>query len=128
MLTFGHFLAVGTGAALGAVSRWLLSLWLNPQHTGLPWGTLTANLVGGYLIGLLLGLLSLYPEVPTWLRLMLITGFLGGLTTFSSFSGETVSLFERGQFVTAMTYVGASLFGSLALTALGFVTIQWART
>src|SRR3546814_11152399 len=80
-----HFLAIGVGAALGAISRWLLGLWLNHAHAALPWGTLAANLGGGYLIGIMLGALSIYPEVPIWLKLMLVTGFLGGLTTFSTF-------------------------------------------
>jgi len=127
MLTLGHFFAVGLGAALGAIGRWLLGLWLN--HPGVPWswGTLAANLVGGYLIGLLLGLLSLYPEVPHWLRLALITGFLGGLTTFSTFSAETVGLLERGAFASAFGYVAVSLLGSLALTGLGLATVHVLR-
>ncbi|MGP1614838.1 MAG: fluoride efflux transporter CrcB [Pollutimonas bauzanensis] len=124
MLTFSHFLAVGIGAAAGAISRWLLGLWLNQPHVLLPWGTLAANLSGGYLVGLLLGVLAMYPEAPTWLRLMLITGFLGGLTTFSTFSGETVGLLERGDYLAALGYIGLSLLGSLALTVLGLATVN----
>jgi CrcB protein len=127
MLTFHHFLAISLGAAAGAVSRWLLGLWLNHPHVALPWGTLAANLIGGYLIGVVLGLLALFPEVPTWLRLMLVTGFLGGLTTFSTFSGESIGLLERGAYLHAFGYIGASLVGSLALTALGMVTVHWLR-
>ncbi|MDS1142090.1 fluoride efflux transporter CrcB [Pusillimonas sp. SM2304] len=124
MLTFNHFLAVGVGAALGAISRWLLGIWLNGPHLALPWGTLAANLAGGYLIGIVLGVVSLYPEVPLWLRLMLVTGFLGGLTTFSTFSGETVNMLMRGAYASALGYAGLSLLGSLALTALGFATVR----
>lgn len=124
MLTFAHFFAIGIGAAAGAISRWLLGMWLNHPHVMLPWGTLTANLAGGYLVGLLLGVLAMYPEAPTWVRLMLITGFLGGLTTFSTFSGETFGMIERGAYLSALGYIGLSLLGSLALTALGFVTVN----
>ncbi len=124
MLTFGHFLAVGVGAAIGAMLRWLLGLWLNTAHAALPWGTLAANLAGGYLVGLILAVLLQWPEVPAWLRLFLITGFLGGLTTFSTFSGEVYGLLERGEFGQALLYAGASLFGSLLLTAAGFATLR----
>jgi CrcB protein len=127
MLTLTHFLAISLGAAAGAVSRWVLGLWLNHPHVVLPWGTLAANLIGGYLIGVVLGVLSLYPDVPAWLRLMLMTGFLGGLTTFSTFSGETVGLLERGAYLPALGYIGLSLAGSLALTALGLATVHLLR-
>ncbi|NYT76858.1 fluoride efflux transporter CrcB [Alcaligenaceae bacterium] len=125
MLTAGNFLAVGMGAALGAILRWLLGLWLNHQESTLPWGTLAANMGGGYLIGLALGVLALYPEVPVWLRLGLVTGFLGGLTTFSTFSAETMGMLERGYVLTGLGYAGLSLCGSIALTALGYVTVRW---
>lgn len=122
-----HFLAIGIGAAAGAICRWLLGLWLNQPGVLLPWGTLVANLTGGYFVGLLLGILAMYPEAPTWLRLMLITGFLGGLTTFSTFSGEAVGLLERGAYLSAFGYIGISLLGSLALTCLGFATVSLGR-
>lgn len=125
MLTAGNFLAVGVGAALGAMLRWLLGLWLTHQGSALPWGTLAANMGGGYLIGLALGVLSLYPEVPVWLRLGLVTGFLGGLTTFSTFSAETMGMLERGYVLVGLGYAGLSLCGSIALTALGYVTVRW---
>jgi CrcB protein len=127
MLSLQNFLAVGAGAAGGAVLRWLLGMWLNQPHVALPWGTVVANLAGGYLLGLLLGLLSLFPEVPVWLRLFLVTGFLGGLTTFSTFSGETWGMLERGDYLLALAYMGLSLAGSIALTALGFLTVQALR-
>lgn len=120
MLVPLHFLAVGVGAAAGAWLRWLLGLKFNVS--GWPWGTLAANLGGGYLIGLILGLITLHPEWPAWVRLALVTGFLGGLTTFSTFSAEVVQYLERGQFGHAAGYAVASLAGSLCLTALGLAT------
>jgi CrcB protein len=127
MLTFNNFLVIGIGAALGAISRWLLGLWLNHHAALMPWGTLAANFIGAYVIGLAMGVLSLYPEVPQWLRLALITGFLGGLTTFSTFSAETVGLLEHGAYLTGLGYVAVSVLGSLGLTALGMLTIQLLR-
>lgn len=127
MLTLGHFFAIGIGAALGAICRWLLGLWLNSPHVALPWGTLAANLIGGYLIGVVLGAFIHYPEAPDWLKFMLTTGFLGGLTTFSTFSAETVGLLERGSYLAAFGYAGVSLMGTLALTALGLATMHALR-
>jgi len=122
MLTVSNALAVCLGASLGALCRWLLGLWLNGPGAVWPWGTLAVNLGGGYLIGLLLGALAGQPDVPVWLRLFLITGFLGGMTTFSAFSGETVAMLMRGAYLPAGGYAAASLFGSLAATVLGFYT------
>jgi len=122
MLTIVNALAVCVGAALGAMCRWLLGLWLNGPGAAWPWGTLTVNLGGGYLIGVLLGVLAVQPEVPVWLRLFLLTGFLGGMTTFSTFSGETVAMLMRGAYLSATGYAAMSLFGSLAATVVGFYT------
>lgn len=127
MLILGNVLAVGIGAALGAIARWLLGLWLNHAAASLPWGTLAANLFGAYLIGLALGCFLLFPETPGWMRLFVTTGFLGGLTTFSTFSAETVGLLERGDYLLAAGYSGASLFGALLLTGLGMWTVQALR-
>ncbi len=91
-----NFLAVGIGATFGAWLRWLMGLRLNTAAW--PWGTFAVNLAGGYLIGLVLGLVAAHPEWPAWVRLGLITGFLGGLTTFSTFSAEVVQYLERGQY------------------------------
>lgn len=124
MLTLGHFFAVGIGAAFGAIARWLLGLWLNSSGAFWSWGTLAANLTGGYLIGLALGFMSLYPEIPDWLKLTLTTGFLGGLTTFSTFSAETVGLLERGAYASALAYVLVSVAGSLTFTAVGLMTVH----
>jgi CrcB protein len=86
--------AVGAGAALGALLRWQLSAWLNPLHDGVPPGTLAANLIGGYLVGVAVAWFAQHPELsPAW-RLFAITGFLGGLTTFSTFSAEVVALLQ----------------------------------
>jgi CrcB protein len=119
------FLAIGVGAALGAWLRWGLGLLLNPAMPELPLGTLTANLVGGYLIGLAVAFFMQQPGVsPEW-RLFIITGFLGGLTTFSTFSAETVTLLLRGQYVWGMGIIAAHLGGSLVMTVLGIQTFKW---
>ena len=121
------FLAIAAGAVLGAWLRWGLALWLNTQADRLPWGTLAANLGGGYLVGIALGLIAAHPEWPDWIRLMAITGFLGALTTFSTFSAETVGLIAAGRLLSALGYAALSLFGSLALTAAGLMTVTWLR-
>lgn len=122
MFTTGNFLAVGIGAALGAWLRWVLGLFFNAG--GWPWGTLAANLVGGYLIGVLVAVVAAHPDWPAWVRLACITGFLGGLTTFSTFSAETVAFVEKGAYGMALAYAGASLAGSLLLTAAGLYTVR----
>jgi CrcB protein len=127
MLTSTHFLAVALGATAGAWLRWLLSLWLNRHADMLPWGTFAANMLGGYLVGLILGLVAANPEWPQFWRLLLVTGFLGALTTFSTFSAEVMGFVEEGRFGMALTYAGASLAGSLVLTFLGLLTAQSLR-
>jgi len=119
------FLAVGLGAALGAWIRWGLGLWLNPAMPELPFGTLAANLLGGYLIGLALAYFIQHPGLsPEW-RLLVITGFLGGLTTFSTFSAETVTLLMRGQYAWGAAIIVTHLGGSLLMTVLGIQTFKW---
>ena len=122
-----HFLAVALGATVGAWLRWLLGLWLNRHADMLPWGTLTANMMGGYLVGLLLGVVAAHPEWPQFWRLLLVTGFLGGLTTFSTFSAEVVGFIEEGRLGMALSYAGISLAGSLVLTFLGLLTAHSLR-
>ena len=117
-------LAIGLGATLGALLRWLLAMRLNPVVPALPLGTLTANLVGGYLVGVAIGWLTQHPELPPQVRLFLITGFLGGLTTFSTYSAEVVAHLEQGRFLWALALAGTHLAGSLALTALGLATAR----
>lgn len=124
IVTPTNLVAVGAGAAVGAICRWLLGLWLNHSGAFMPWGTLTANFLGALIIGVLLGFVLHYAEIPEWLRLMSITGFLGALTTFSTFSAETVGLLERGHYGVALGYVAVSLVGSLLLTALGLFAVQ----
>lgn len=117
-------LAVGAGAAIGAVLRWLLAVRFNPLSATLPLGTLAANLVGGYAIGLVLGWLGQHPELPPQLRLFVVTGLLGGLTTFSTFSAEVVTHLQTGRYGPALLVAVTHVVGSLALTALGLATAR----
>ncbi len=117
--------AVGLGAALGAWLRWGLSLCLNSVSVPLPLGTLCANLIGGYLVGFAIIFFVRRPKLaPEW-RLFTITGFLGGLTTFSAFSTETVGLLLSGQYAYSLMNIVANLAGSLLLTVLGMQTYRW---
>jgi CrcB protein len=127
MLTSSHFLAVALGATAGAWLRWLLGLWLNRHADMLPWGTFAANMIGGYFVGLILGLVAAHPEWPQFWRLLLVTGFLGALTTFSTFSAEVIAFIEEGRFGMAVSYAGMSLAGSLVLTFLGLFTAHSLR-
>ena len=126
-MNWGGLAAVGGGAALGAWSRWALGLWLNAVWPQLPLGTLAANLIGGYLVGLALAWFTLAEGVPPELRLLVVTGFLGGLTTFSTFSAEAVGLLARQQFGWAAAHVALHLGGSLLATALGFASLRLVR-
>ena len=126
-MNWGGFLAVGIGAALGAWARWGLGLWLNAALPQLPLGTLAANVIGGYLIGLALAWFALTEGLPPEVRLLVITGFLGGLTTFSTFSAEAVGLLSRQQYAWAATHIGLHLAGSLGATVLGFATLRVLR-
>lgn len=124
-MTLYAFIAVGLGAAIGAWLRWSMGLWLNPLLPQMPLGTLLANLVGGYLIGLAVAFFMQHPGLsPEW-RLFIITGFLGGLTTFSTFSAETVALLLRGQYAWSVTIMAAHLGGSLLMTVMGMQTFKW---
>lgn len=115
--------AICIGACVGALSRWQLGLWLNPvgvtAGTALPWGTLAANLVGGYLVGVCVAVFQALPDLdPVW-RLALVTGFLGALTTFSSFSAEVVSMLGQQRYALALGTAALHLCGSLLLTVAG---------
>lgn len=113
------FVAVGVGAALGAWLRWGFSVLWNALNPALPYGTLAANLVGGYLIGVLVGYFDTHASLaPEW-RLFAITGFLGGLTTFSTFSSEVIGNLLAGDYGWALMHLVLHLGGSLLLTALG---------
>jgi len=118
-VTWLGFLAVGVGAALGAWARWGLGILLNPVFPTLPLGTLAANLTGGLLIGLTVGALSHFEALAPEVRLLVTTGFLGALTTYSTFSAETVSLMQRQQWGWATTLVVLHLAGSLLMTIVG---------
>lgn len=123
----GAFLSVGIGAALGAWLRWALGLLLNPLLPALPLGTLVANLAGGYLAGITLGVFTQFSSLPPEARLFVMTGFLGGLTTFSTFSAESVTLLARQQYAWAAAHVASHVVGSLAATVLGILTVRMVR-
>jgi CrcB protein len=114
--------AVGAGAAVGAWGRWGLSYWLNPRLAHLPLGTLAANLVGAYLIGLAMAWFAATPDLSPLVRLLLVTGLLGGLTTFSTFSAENLTLLEQGLWGAALLHIAAHLGGSLLATFLGLMS------
>jgi len=123
-VTFLGLLAVGVGAAVGAWLRWWLGVALNPIFPTLPFGTLAANLVGGYLMGLALGVFDNFQTLPPEVRLLAMTGFLGGLTTFSTFSAEAATLLSRQQFGWAALHVAVHVIGSIVLTFGGIATMR----
>lgn len=117
-------IAICIGACLGALARWQLSVHFNTSAL-LPWGTLYANLIGGYLIGVCVAVFQQAPELdPLW-RLLLVTGFLGALTTFSSFSSEVVQMLLNARYATALLTAGLHLFGSLLCTLAGIKSVEW---
>lgn len=118
------FLAVGVGAVFGAWLRWGLSVALNTTIPNLPLGTLLCNLVGGFIIGVAVELFALHPVLAPEIRLFIITGFLGSLTTFSAFSAEAVSLLQRNEYGWAFGMISAHLLGSLAMTLLGIALVR----
>lgn len=120
-------IAISVGASTGAVLRWVLGTRLNHLLPALPLGTLAANLIGGYLIGMAIEYFGNNPALPAEWRLFVITGFLGGLTTFSTFSAEVVSLMQRGQLIWAFGAISLHLLGSLALTMAGMATVSLSR-
>jgi len=122
--TLSSILAICLGGSFGCLVRWLLSSGLNSIFSTIPLGTLTANLLGGYLIGIAMAYLSTHPMLaPEW-RLFVVTGLLGGLTTFSTFSAETVSLLQSGRIGSAMTLIALHLVGTLGMTFLGIATMM----
>lgn len=126
-MTAAGFAAVGIGAAIGAWLRWALGAGLNALSPQLPLGTLLANLVGGYLIGVAVAVFDEAAGFTPELRLLVITGFLGGLTTYSTFSAESVMLLQSGRYGWALAHTGAHLAGSVALTMLGMMTVRMLR-
>jgi CrcB protein len=116
--------AISGGASLGALLRWLLGTRLNEQFPFIPPGTLAANLLGGYLIGVAVAFFARNPELPPEWRLFAITGFLGGLTTFSTFSSEVVSLLSESRWLLACAAIAVHVGGSLSMTLLGIASVQ----
>jgi CrcB protein len=124
----GGFVAVGVGAAIGAWMRWWFGLLFNPLLPALPLGTLAANLLGGYLMGISLGIFTHFSSLPAEVRLLVTTGFLGGLTTFSTFSAEAVTLLGRHQYGWAAAHIVTHVAGSLTMTFLGILTVNLLRS
>lgn len=118
-------LAISVGASVGAVSRWLLGLGFNSLFPTVPPGTLMANLLGGYLIGIAVSFFAANPNLPPEWRLLVITGFLGGLTTFSTFSAEVTTLLQQGRLLWAGGAIAIHVIGSLMMTLLGMATMSW---
>lgn len=120
-------LAIGLGGGLGALLRWWLGLTLNAYFPTIPPGTLAANLIGAYVVGMAVAFFATYSALaPEW-RLLIITGFCGGLTTFSTFSAEVVTLMQQGRALWALGAAGAHLIGSIVMTFAGIGTVVWIR-
>lgn len=116
---------IAVGAALGALLRWWLGNRMNALFPALPPGTLAANILGGYVIGVAVAFFARYPGLPPQWRLLVITGFCGGLTTFSTFSAEVISSLQRGEALWAVTEVATHVCASLLMTAAGIATVMW---
>ncbi len=125
-MTLTGLLAVGGGAAAGAWLRWWLSAVLNPLLPSLPLGTLAANLVGGYLIGMAFAAFTHFQTLSPELRLLVVTGFLGGLTTFSTFSAEAAELISREQYAWTAVLLASHVLGSIAMTFVGAASFRLA--
>jgi fluoride exporter len=123
-MTWTASIAIAIGAILGAWLRYGLGLWLNPVFATVPLGTLAANLIGGYLVGAAVAVFHINAELPPELKLFFITGFLGALTTFSTFSAEVVHLIQSARYGWAAGAASLHLFGSLLMTGLGIFTIH----
>lgn len=120
----GGVVAVGLGAAIGAWCRWGLAVALNPRSPMYPMGTIAANLVGGYMIGIAIAFFAARQDLAPEARLFVITGFLGGLTTFSTFSAEVTQLILRGDYLAGLGLAATHLVGSIALTFAGIATFR----
>ena len=119
-----NFLFIGLAAAIGAWSRWGIGILLNTMHPIFPLGTLTVNLIGGYLMGISMGAFVLFSELSPDLKLIINIGFLGGLTTFSAFTAEVFQLLQKNEFVASLTLVALHVIGSLLMAYLGWLTIS----
>jgi CrcB protein len=126
-LMWRSFIAVSVGGMLGCLLRWCLAIFLNRYFPTIPPGTLAANLIGCYIIGMAIAFFTAYPTfAPEW-RLFLTTGFCGGLTTFSTFSAEIVLLLQSGRALSALGAVAAHVVGSLVMTFAGIATVMWVK-
>ena len=123
-MPWGGILSVGVGAAIGAWLRWWLAIVLNPLFPTVPLGTLTANLVGGLLMGFAMEIMTRHAFISPELRLLITTGFLGGLTTFSTFSAEIVTLLLRKEYLWGAVTIVGHVVGSLAMTILGILLMR----
>jgi len=119
-----NFLYVGLAAAIGAWSRWGIGILLNTMHPIFPLGTLTVNLIGGYLMGISMGAFELFSELSPDLKLIINIGFLGGRTTFSAFTAEVFQLLQKNEFVASLTLVALHVIGSILMAYLGWLTIS----
>ena len=119
-----NFLYVGLAAAIGAWSRWGIGILLNTMHPIFPLGTLTVNLIGGYLMGISMGAFELFSELSPDLKLIINIGFLGGLTTFSAFTAEVFQLLQKNEFVASLTLVALHVIGSILMAYFGWLTIS----
>ena len=123
-MPWGGFVAVGGGAAVGAWLRWALGILLNPLFPTLPLGTLAANLIGGLMMGFAMEVLTRHAMVRPEIQLLVTTGFLGGLTTFSTFSAEVVTLLMRREYLWGTVAIGAHVVGSLLTTIAGILLMR----
>ncbi|CAK7009464.1 MAG: Putative fluoride ion transporter CrcB [Desulfovibrio sp.] len=120
-----NILCIAAGASIGATLRWFLSIALNSAVPLIPMGTLCANLAGGYLMGIMLGAIAFFPQISLEMKLFLVTGFLGSLTTFSAFSGEAVLLIQQRHFFAMFVMIVLHVAGSLLMTGLGLATFAF---
>ena len=127
VINFANILSIGVGAALGAWSRWGLGLAFNAILPSFPLGTLVANLAGGLMMGVAMGLIGLGSLDSASLRLFVTTGFLGGLTTFSAFTGESLALLHRQEYTLAALHACSHVFGALLMAALGVAFIEYIK-
>lgn len=127
VINFTNALLIGLGAAIGAWCRWGLGIVFNTVWPNLPLGTLIANLSGGFMMGLVLGFIGLGSIENPSLRLFITTGFLGGLTTFSAFTGESLTLLQKHEYSLAAIHVSSHVLGALLMAAIGFAFIQYLK-
>ena len=120
-------IAIISGASIGALLRWFLGLKLNSLYPAIPLGTLSANIIGGYLIGIAIAFFSMNSSISSEWKLFIITGFLGGLTTFSTFSAEIVTALQEGRVLNAATGTLLHVGGSLIMTFLGIATVVFLK-